>query len=178
MMTGLELFAFGGNDGGISISASLAAAGGISTVSFTVQGDAGAIVLPGRPAASAPSRRDGLWEHTCFEFFTGASEGGPYREINVAPGGDWNIYEFDSYRKGMREDAFAGAPVVREFVAGKSKISFVFETTVRPGTLINLCAVTGHRDGSKRYWAARHGATRPDFHSNWISLSPDFSPQS
>ncbi|MEM6252017.1 MAG: DOMON-like domain-containing protein [Cyanobacteria bacterium P01_D01_bin.156] len=70
---------------------------------YTVTGTLDNLVVP--PLAStAPSRRDKLWQTTCFEAFIGMPNASHYWEINVAPKGDWNLYRFESYRQGMARE--------------------------------------------------------------------------
>lgn len=61
------------------------------------------------PPATAPTRGDGLWQHTCFEVFVRAWPSAAYYEFNFAPSLQWAAYRFSGYRSGMR--------VVREISA-------------------------------------------------------------
>src|SRR5690606_8160391 len=51
-----------------------------------------------------PMRKDGLWKSTCFELFAAEEGKSGYWEVNAAPNRDWNMYRFDGYREGMREE--------------------------------------------------------------------------
>ena len=50
-------------------------------------------------------RKDGLWQTTAFELFIGEKDSSRYIELNLAPTGDWNVYEFTSERQGMKPSA-------------------------------------------------------------------------
>ena len=58
------------------------------------------------PAAN-PQRRMALWEHTCFECFVADPTATGYTEVNVAPSGDWNCFDFQAYRLGMQASSSA-----------------------------------------------------------------------
>ena len=59
-----------------------------------------------------PQRRDGLWQHTCFEAFFGVLGSDDYWEFNLAPSGDWNVYRFAGYRAGQTpETAYGPLPL-------------------------------------------------------------------
>jgi hypothetical protein len=59
------------------------------------------------PPAAKPQRRMALWEHTCFECFVADSTTTGYTEVNVAPSGDWNCFDFQAYRLGMQASSSA-----------------------------------------------------------------------
>jgi hypothetical protein len=106
-------------------------------------------------AAEAPARRDGLWESTCLEAFVrAASAEEAYWEVNVSPGGDWQVYAFDAYRRGARPEARVRALPVR----CKAEAA---------GTLrVGLAAVVeAGEGGALSYWALAHAPARPDFHA-------------
>src|SRR4026207_875348 len=51
------------------------------------------------------SRKGGLWQKTCFDFFLAIRGEPQYWEFNMSPAGDWNAYRMDSYRRiGFREE--------------------------------------------------------------------------
>ena len=56
----------------------------------------------GRAAEDAHAgRTDELWRHTCFEVFVGLPESEAYCELNFSPSGEWAMYGFVGYRRGM-----------------------------------------------------------------------------
>ena len=63
---------------------------------YVVRGALNELRLPGR--AAAPTRTDGLWQHTCFEAFVGTEGNSAYREFNFAPSADWAAYLFSDER--------------------------------------------------------------------------------
>lgn len=46
-----------------------------------------------------------LWQNTCCELFVSSADDSGYLELNLSPSGDWNCFEFDDYRTGMRESS-------------------------------------------------------------------------
>ena len=47
------------------------------------------------------SRRDNLWQSTCFECFLKGDGKEAYQEWNFSPSGDWAAYDFEAEREGM-----------------------------------------------------------------------------
>ena len=118
------------------------------------------------PRPGVPVRRDGLWQHTCFEMFTRAGQGSDYCEFNFSPSREWAAYRFDSYREGM-----AALDVARPTIRAQSdRCRFELSVTVEGGSLIeaaalNLAAVIEETSGRKSFWALRHPPEGPpDFH--------------
>jgi hypothetical protein len=120
------------------------------------------------PVAAAPARAHQLWERTCFECFL-APEGSPgYWEINLSPAGHWNVYRFDDYRQGMREEAaFKALPMT--LTAQAQRLILDCELNVdaiierRQLVRIALSAVV-RTDSETIYYALAHPVLRPDFH--------------
>ena len=131
----------------------------------------GAIIDIELPAPSKPaSRRIGLWEKTCLEFFL-AQRGSPgYWEFNLSPSGDWNIYRFEVYRQGLYEEpAFTALP----FKVRKQSDSLLLELEFDLGQLLPVdrvleaavSAVIRTKEGQETFWALTHPGKAPDFHS-------------
>jgi hypothetical protein len=131
---------------------------------FDLDADPGSVVFP----CESPARfTDGLWRHTCFEAFIGAS-GGAYREFNFSPSTEFAIYDFAGYRDGMRPLLWGEAPTI----AADAR-----DLTIRigvPATLLmfdgsgaihlGIAAVIEQPGGALSYWALHHPAAKPDFH--------------
>lgn len=132
-----------------------------------MRGDLSKVEIP--PDAEAPRRKDRLWEGTCFELFLGTEDSGEYRELNLSPSGHWNIYRFDGYREGMREEtAITSLP----FDVRREPEALLLTAEIDVGKLVPadqglaaaVAAVISTIDGWKSHWAPTHPATRPDFH--------------
>ncbi|HEX7228333.1 MAG TPA: DOMON-like domain-containing protein [Candidatus Binatia bacterium] len=142
------------HDGGIAITYSLD--GQISRLSL--------------PAKSAPSRVDGLWQHTCFEAFVSVQGAPEYREFNFAPSGQWAAYAFQRYREGgPLPQALDPQITVRTstdrfeldaLIFGESLSSLPMNARL----LLGLSAVIEEDDGVVSYWALKHPPGPPDFH--------------
>ncbi|MGZ8336761.1 MAG: DOMON-like domain-containing protein [Allosphingosinicella sp.] len=137
------------------------------TLDYRLRGDTSRLRLPDR---SEPRRRDGLWQHSCFEAFVhGAGES--YGEINLSPSTEWAAYVFDAYRAGMR--ALDQVPDPGIGVRGnemtyelRAKMELGGVAALRPDRpwRIGLSAVIEDVEGAKSYWALAHPPGPPDFH--------------
>ena len=149
--------------------------GGLSMV-FLLEGTLARLRIPeGRTGV----RRDELWKHTCFEAFIAFGEEPGYFEINLAPSGDWAVYQFAGYRAAMTpSDAFGAPQISVRADEGRLQLEARF-ASIAPdrsgprgvtGALAGLAAraalatVIEADDGRLSYWALRHPAGKPDFH--------------
>lgn len=93
-----------------------------------------------------------------------------YWEVNIGPGGCWNLYHFTSYRQGMQEEAEVDrltCHVVRK------DDTFALSCRIDVHKLIPDClgieagvaGVVLHTTGAASYWAVDHLETVADFHS-------------
>ncbi|MBD2413064.1 hypothetical protein FACHB389_02050 [Nostoc calcicola FACHB-389] len=153
-------------------SANLQIAGNISrninqlSISYTLTGDLKEIVLA-KPAR--PSRKHQLWENTCFEFFLGIKNSQQYWEFNLSPAGHWNVYRFDGYRQGMREET---ALTILPFNVENNPDKLVLTLSLDLDQMISseqiievgITTVVKNRDGGVTYWALTHRGAEADFH--------------
>ena len=122
--------------------------------------------------AEHPERRNFLWEKTCFELFVKKKDSKGYWEINLSPAGHWNIFWFDVYRKGMREEMEIAAPIIHVDVddnhPGVRKVStdIHLEGIITAGQPIRVAvsAIIKTIRGKIYYWALTHPGPGPDFH--------------
>lgn len=140
---------------------------GTFRIDFTLVGPLADLAIPA-PAAS-PTRRHGLWEGTCFEFFLALGNSPQYWEFNLSPSGCWNVYAFSAYRDGMREEgAFMSLPfdVVMQERALALGLEMDLEGFVPAGGPVDIAvsAVIERKGGIVSYWALKHCGRRPDFH--------------
>lgn len=136
-------------------------------ITYLLHDPSGLICIP-EPAVSA-TRAHGLWERTCFECFIAVDDADGYWEINLSPAGDWNVYRFDDYRLGMREEAAVRAlPMAIESRGPHLEIrcDLKLNPIVPPCQPIKiaLSAVLETAGGEKSFWAMAHPGPRPDFH--------------
>ncbi len=116
-----------------------------------------------------PTRKHGLWEETCFEFFLGAHASERYWEFNLSPAGHWNIYRFDGYRQGM-QDELGWNKLPFEVQRYSGTITLDLELDLSPiedaAQKLNLgiAAVIKLKTGATSYWALTHCAAQADFH--------------
>lgn len=125
------------------------------------------IVIPA--LAENPARRDGLWQHTCFECFVASADQKCYWEYNLSPSGDWNVYQLQDYRSGLQKDRAIGQP---SFTNKLTPQRWAMEMTLQiPQQLlagqalqIGITAVLEHPHHQLSYWALCHGGSSADFH--------------
>lgn len=117
------------------------------------------------PAPAEASRRDGLWQSTCFEAFVREEGATPYREYNFAPSGDWAAYDFEGRREGMAQAQLDHPPYIRfEDNLTWWGVGATFALPTGRRWRLGLSAVIEEIDGTKSYWALDHGDGAPDFH--------------
>lgn len=134
---------------------------------FELQGDVEHI-LTATPKAR-PSRRDGLWQATCFEAFIRFEPSASYREYNFSPSGDWAIYDFSDYRSGMTPTNVAIAPKVSmERSSQRLSIHSLLPESSCGGShlRLGLSAILLETDGTMSFWALHHPTSTPDFHDS------------
>ena len=137
-------------------------------LSYAVTGNMRDLCLP---AATAPTRCDGLWQHTCFEAFIRAPSGRAYYEFNFAPSLQWAAYRFSGYRSGMRVANEIGRPRIE---IRSDETHYELQTALALGRLSDLpsdaawelgvSAVIEETSGRKSYWALEHPPGKADFH--------------
>ena len=123
------------------------------------------------PRVGVGERRDGLWKTTCFEAFFAHSDTSEYWEWNGSANGDWNLYHFDDYRKGMRAVPLVGeAPRFRELArdagrwVGEWEIPRALLPISGPIGLTAVTEATHAGQSSLVYWALAHSSSQADFH--------------
>lgn len=153
---------------GLAVSAEVVRHSGTLRVRHLLAGDLSALSIP--PPAQEPERRDGLWQATCLELFLAERDAGGYLEFNMSPAGHWNVWRFDAYRQGMRQEAsFEALPfrVGREPGSLAVSIAIDLDRLFPPGRPLAAAAAAVVRSaaGDTTHWALAHPAPRPDFHA-------------
>lgn len=136
------------------------------TVEYTLTGALDQLKVP--PSDDeAPSRRDHLWEKTCFEVFIGMPDSPRYWEVNASPNGDWNVYRFDDYRQAMvAEPACKGVsstwlPLTKGYYLTLELPTDDWLAVDQP---LKLGVSTVLETDSISHWALVHPGQAPDFH--------------
>ena len=144
------------------------------SITFQLTGEIEQVAIA--PPDENPSRRNELWQTTCFEFFLGLKNSPKYWEFNLSPAGHWNIYRFDDYRQGMTEElAFQSLPFLVKVQPDSLTLSLSLDlekiisptqaleasiTTVIQSKINNLIS----EQDAITYWALTHVAQEADFH--------------
>jgi hypothetical protein len=141
--------------------------GQLLRMEYRLRGSLPALRIPA-PAAR-PQRCDDLWQATCFELFLAEAGAEPYREFNLSPSGDWNVYRLDGYRRGLRPDpAWRHLSHRRDDTPGQ--LTLTLETPLpadlaaAPELAAAVTAVLQSRAGACSYWALSHPGPEADFH--------------
>lgn len=167
-MTAFRLHPFPGQDSGtVTIQGTIKRTPEALALSFVLQGNLDDIVLP---TAAERTRRDNLWQATCLEMFWAEEGQKNYWELNLAPGGAWNVYAFTDYRTGMQREERVAEPLTR---ISRTPDSFSLTVELGIGSLhaehaslrVGISGVLKHRDARLSYWALAHPAEKPDFHA-------------
>lgn len=137
---------------------------------FQLKGPLSQLSLPSK--RDTPVRKDGLYQHTCFEIFI--REERRYLEWNFSPSGDWQQYAFTSYRAKFEEPnpksksipfrnlnwKIASLFLTLDLFIPESEFTWLGNTP----KLMSCCAVLEKNDGTLSYWAPTHHGSKPDFH--------------
>jgi hypothetical protein len=142
----------------------------ILTVHYELAGNLQDIDIPARN--HKPSRVKGLWENTCFELFAAAGDESPYREFNLSPSGDWNVFRFERYEEhrrvaDLKEDPlFTALPFRTEKQPGTFSLDlgFSLEGIARTDQPLEIGISAVVKSGTRSFWALAHSGPRPDFH--------------
>lgn len=151
----------------IEITGTIARQRQILTIEYRLQGDLAAIAIP--PLAVAPSRQDRLWEATCCELFLGIPGECRYWEFNFAPTGNWQIYQLEDYRQGLRPElAVADLPLTIELQPQLCSLALAFDLSkiiaIDRSIEVAVTAVIQPHQGEISYWALTHTGSVADFH--------------
>ncbi|SJM95299.1 conserved hypothetical protein [Crenothrix polyspora] len=122
------------------------------------------------PELQTPGLVDGLWQHTCFEFFIATDGDNSYREFNFSPSGQWAAYAFSDYRLRREWHSAHTYAINIEHTDDGLVLSVGIPLAELPlldtnkAIQVGLTAVIEAVDGSRSYWALHHPADEPDFH--------------
>jgi hypothetical protein len=145
----------------LSVACTLRRAGAALDLRYAIAGAPGALLLaPG----TGQERTDGLWRTTCMELFVGGADEA-YREYNFSPSGAWAAYAFAARRTGMAALPMRTPPRIEVGQGEDATLVSVQLPDVGTGPLrLGITAVIEETDGTKSFWALRHGGDAPDFH--------------
>ncbi|MBL1200266.1 MAG: DOMON-like domain-containing protein [Nostoc sp. GBBB01] len=137
------------------------------SITYNLIGDLNQIAIAA--PSNTPSRQHQLWENTCFEFFLSIKNSQQYWEFNLSPAGHWNVYRFDGYRQGMREEA-ALTTLAFNVTNQPNKLVLTLnidlDKIISPEKIIEVAITTviQYKDGGFSYWALTHRGAEADFH--------------
>lgn len=126
-------------------------------------------ILPRNPK---PSRKNELWKETCFECFFGVGGTKQYFEFNGSTSGEWALYVFDDYRKGMKDASVSVNPVMEKLEKTADRISCAWRIPYFTKSILQSAGITAviktpntqNVNEEISYWALKHAGEKPDFH--------------
>jgi hypothetical protein len=136
-------------------------------ITYSLEGEISHLCLP---AQRAPSRVDGLWQHTCFEAFIAVQGAPAYHEFNFAPSREWAAYAFRVYRDSGPLPQASDPQITIRTSANRFELDALIRRESLPPLsanarlLLALSAVIEDKDGALSYWALKHPLGPPDFH--------------
>ena len=163
----LYAFAQAPDDQGLRLTGRVRRAGGRLHLCYRLEGARAHLMVA--PPDDVPQRRHELWKTTCLEAFLRPAGSHGYWELNLSPAGHWNLYRFDAYRQGMREES-AISKIDISMKREADRIDLGAEVDLNAlgigsgGVCIGLSAVTCTPAGHLDYWALAHPGNKPDFH--------------
>ncbi len=151
----------------ISITGDISRLSNKLAISYQLSGPMTEIMIPA--LTHMPVRENELFKDTCFEFFLKPVNLGQYWEFNLSPSGHWNVYHFQSYRKGMREEpVFKMLPLRIKNRVGALELALELNLDIivpaEQSLKTAVSAVIRLIDGRLFYWALTHAGPAPDFH--------------
>lgn len=152
----------------LSISCTLIRIPDTVLVKYNIHGMLKSIKLPS--AHHSYKRCHELWRHTCFELFFGIKDDPGYWEVNCCLSGRWNVYRFDDYRLGMREEHYTGRPLCK---VTETTDHLSLSCSLNVNDILDdsyeieaaVCVVIETIDGNLHYLAIEHRESQPDFHN-------------
>jgi hypothetical protein len=136
-------------------------------ISYLLKGDLSQIVLP-TVNKNLKERKNELWQTTCFEFFIATFNAPKYWEFNFSPTGDWNVYSFTNYRRGMREASIPALIIetIRDSYSYQLSAEIDLQAIISGQNILELAITTVIEDVNHNlsYWAIIHPGNQPDFH--------------
>lgn len=122
------------------------------------------------PSAQEPRRTDGLWQHTCFELFVGATGQKDYHEFNFSPSGLWAAYAFSDYRT-PSATTLSPTPQINCHLSdghlqlyAEISLADLPQAAVGHTWQLGVSAVIESLDQTLSYWALHHPMPQADFH--------------
>ncbi|NJL63137.1 MAG: DOMON-like domain-containing protein [Methylacidiphilales bacterium] len=151
----------------MKITGNLARNENLLIISFALTGNITEVEIPS--PSDNPTRKNQLWEQTCFEFFIGIKNSPRYWEFNLSPTEDWNLYSFDGYRQGMQEEtAFSTLPfsIYQSDDCFAIALDFDLSKIIPNEQVLDvaIASVIQSKNNQITYWALTHCAEEADFH--------------
>lgn len=139
-------------------------------VEYDLYGLLSHLVFPDQ-SAFFDKRCDQLWRHTCFELFFREQDEKKtsYFECNFSPSGNWNVYSFTSYRKGMLpadivRDVEITTETTKKIFSLRAEVDLAGLVSDSSNVEIGVACIVENTDGKLGYWALSHPGETPDFH--------------
>lgn len=146
-------------------------------IEYLITDPVNSIIWPVTKPDTLATRRDELWQHTCFEVFVrprsrpDTQQQQNYWEFNFSPTADWNSYRFAAYRSQMEIEE--GIQTISSSLTRpdqqRTRLSIEVPLTDALQSTdwsVGICAVIEDKSHALHYYALTHCAKQPDFHSS------------
>lgn len=163
-----DLFPFPGSSSPTSVQAGISWWKGGIEFHFSFPASSLLLDAPSGPKkrldGSQCTRKDGLWQTTCFEAFWGERGHPGYWELNLSAERSWNLYRFEAYRS-PQPPTPSNDYQLKWIETGEGEIGCRLEPA--PGQEreweASLCMVARTKEGIT-YLSSNHAGAKPDFH--------------
>ena len=151
----------------IAISGDLSLSENEIQINYQLSGNIGELQFPKNSVKA--SRKDKLWESTCFEVFIAKPGKSDYWEYNLSPSKDWAVFRFTDYRENKTDDlTISSINIVTRFNnTSQFKLNSSLplpDNLVGNELCIGISAVIQDNSGNIYYYALSHRNQQPDFH--------------
>jgi len=143
----------------------------IIKLKFKVKGKVNNYIFP---KLSTQQRANNLWKSTCCELFFAHDGEKRYREINISPSAQWNIYQLKEYRGLLEEEKNLSEPTIKTVQEEDCyQLSFQYhldEEIVEKNLIFNLAVVLLNVDEVRSFYTINRTTKAVDFHDkeHWI----------
>ena len=148
----------------LNISPNKRAIGSVDSKISTADRRLSSIYVPNDPENLRFTKKEGLWDSTCFEIFI--KSGNHYIEWNFAPSGEWWVMDFSDYRKRIGSvEVGTLIPHKMEWAHREGLECHVSIPVKKEKFEIGISCVL-EVGATKTHWALAHPKDKLDFHDS------------
>ncbi len=166
----IQLFTFPGQNSDINLRAEFSNTANLFKVCFELSKTKNMSEPPATENFKSRKllRKDNIWKKTCYEVFWSEPGKSNYWELNYSAKGEWNIYQFESYRVLQPPKPSLDFAVV-EINSSPTKMACQFKTKLDFTSLeLSFCSIIKTLKQETLCFSSDHGknnlSDKPDFH--------------